>query len=105
MPKKNLEPFEVECPCCQAKLKIDAEVRTVLSHKAAEKPKHALFDEDLQTSVSRLKDDAARREEIFQKSVADRKNQEQVLARKFDELLKQAKADPNAPPPRDFDFD
>ena len=106
MPKQKLEQFETECPCCRATLKIDPEVRAVISYKEQEKPKHAMFAEDLKTSVSRLQEDAARREQIFQKSVSDRKNQEQVLARKFDELLKQAKSDPDAaPPPRDFDFD
>src|SRR5687768_7801348 len=106
MAKQTPAQFDVQCPCCHASLKVDPELRAVISHKAAEKPRHAMFEEDLSSSVSRLKGEAARREEIFQKSVVDNKNQQELLSRKFDELLKQAKSDPDSPPPkRDIDFD
>ena len=35
--KKGL--WDVQCPCCQATLKIDPETRAVISHKVPEKPK------------------------------------------------------------------
>jgi hypothetical protein len=95
--------LEVECPCCRAKLKIDAETSAVITHKEAEKPRTV---EDIGAAVAALKGEAARREEIFQKSFADQKTRQSVLDKKFDELFKQAKADPNSPPPkRDIDFD
>ena len=47
-----------------------------------------------------MKGDAGRREEAFQKSFAAEKNQGQLLNRKFDELLKQAKQNPDFEAPR-----
>lgn len=86
------ELFEVSCPCCQATLKIDAELSAVISHtEPVKKP----VIEDLAAEVAKLKGAAGRREEAFQKSVAAEKNQGQLLNRKFDELLKQAKEDPD----------
>jgi hypothetical protein len=97
------EMIEVECPCCRTSLKIDTVTGAVISHKQPEKPPAI---EDLATAVANLKGEAARREEVFQKSFADHKNKKSVLDRKFDELLKQAKSDPDAgPPKREFDFD
>ena len=94
--------FEVECPGCQAKLKIDAETRAVISHKAPEKPKPI---EDLAAEVEKLKGAPARREEIFQRSVEAERNSKKVLEKKFDELFKQAKENPDiAPPKRDIDL-
>jgi predicted nucleotide-binding protein (sugar kinase/HSP70/actin superfamily) len=62
--------------------------------------------EDMAVAVQRLKGEEARRAEAFEKSFAEHKSHQQVLERKFDELLKQAKDKPEAPPPkRPFDFD
>jgi hypothetical protein len=95
--------IEVECPCCRAMLKVDVETRAVITHKEPEKPRTV---EDIGAAVAALKGEAARREEIFQKSFADQKTRQSVLDKKFDELFKQAKADPDSPPPkRDIDFD
>jgi hypothetical protein len=95
--------FEVTCPCCQAALKIDPETRAVISHKEAEKPRVV---EDLAAAVAKLKGEAGRRDELFRKSVETEKSHGRVLEKKFDELLRQAKETPDAPPPkRDIDFD
>ena len=95
--------FEVECPCCHAALKIDADTRAVISHKEAERPKTV---EDLAAAVAKLKGEAGRREELFQKSVAAEKAHGKVLEKKFDELFRQAKENPDLPPPqRDIDLD
>jgi hypothetical protein len=95
--------IEVDCPCCRTVLKVDAVTGAVLSHKQPEKPPPI---EDLAAAVANLKGEAARREEVFQKSFADHNNRKSTLDRKFDELLKQAKSDPDAgPPKREFDFD
>jgi hypothetical protein len=97
------ELFEVPCPCCQAKLKVDPELRVVISH---EEPVKAAPIEDLAAAVQKLKGEAGRREEAFNKSFAAEKNQSQVLNRKFDELFKQAKENPDfGKKVRDFDLD
>jgi len=95
--------FEVECPCCGASLKLDPEVRAVISFKERERPRTL---EDIEAGVAKLKGEAARREEAFQKSFAREKQQKEVLSRKFDELLKQAKEAPQEPRRlRDIDLD
>ena len=98
MAKSKSTQFEVECPCCGSTLKIDAEVHAVLSHK--EKPVARTLD-DISTGVARLKGAEERREEAFQKSFEAMRSSKDVLSRKFDELLKQAKQDdPTKPPPK-----
>jgi hypothetical protein len=84
-------------------LKIDPETRAVISHKVPEKPKPI---EDLATEVAKLKGAAGRREEVFQKQFAAEKMHGKVLEKKFEELFKQAKENPDlTPPKRDFDLD
>jgi len=95
--------IEVACPCCQATLKIDPETRAVISHKEVEKPPVV---EDLAAAVAKLKGEAGRRDELFRKSIETEKSHGKVLSKKFDELLRQAKENPDAPPPkRDIDLD
>jgi hypothetical protein len=95
--------IEVECPCCQAILKVDAETEAVISHKVPEKPPAI---EDLAAAVAKLKGEAGRRDEVFRKSVESHKMHGKVLEKKFDEMLRQVKENPDAPPPkRDIDFD
>ena len=56
--------------------------------------------------MRKLKAEPSRREEIFNKSVKEHKSHHDVLSKKFDEMLKIAKENPDEPPPkRDFDFD
>jgi hypothetical protein len=95
--------FEVECPCCQARLKIDPATQAVISHRAPEKPRTV---ESLEAGLARLKGEAARREELFERSFEAEKRHGEVLQRKFEELLKQARESPETPPPqRDIDLD
>ena len=95
--------FEVECPCCKAVLKIDPENQAVISHTVPEKPPAI---EDLAAAVQKLKGEAGKREEAFQKSFAQHKSHGKVLESKFDELLRQAKESPDqGPPKREFDLD
>ena len=97
------ELSEVKCPCCQAMLKIDGDLRAVISHEEPVKPPSI---GDLNEAVQKLKGEAGRRDEVFRKSFETEKNQGSVLNRKFDELLKQAKSDPEfGKKPRDFDLD
>ena len=94
--------LDVACPCCHAMLRVDVETGVVLSHKMPEKPPAI---EDLGVAARALKGEAAKREEIFQKSFAEQKTRQSVLDKKFDELLKQAKASPDTgPPKRDIDL-
>lgn len=93
----------VTCPCCQAELHIDPATSAVIRHKEHVKP--PTFS-DMEAAVARFKSEAGRREEAFQKSVAEHKVRQDVLNKKFEEMLRLAKENPNEPPPkRDIDFD
>jgi hypothetical protein len=95
--------FDVECPCCQAMLKVDSETQTIIAHTEKVKPRPI---EDLAAEVEKLKGAGARREEIFQKQFAAEKSHGKVLEKKFDELFKRAKEDPDQTPrKRDIDLD
>jgi hypothetical protein len=95
--------FDVECPCCQAVLKIDPETHAVIAHTVPVKP---LPIEDLAAEVAKLKGEGARREQLFQKSVEAEKSHGKVLEKKFEELFKRAKDSPDVEPPkRDIDLD
>jgi hypothetical protein len=95
--------FEVQCPCCEAILKVDPETRAVIAHTVPEKPRAI---EDLAAEVEKLKGAGARREEVFQKQFEAEKQHGQVLSKKFDELFKRAKESPDTGKPiRDFDLD
>ncbi|MBZ5601330.1 MAG: hypothetical protein LAO79_03400 [Acidobacteriia bacterium] len=93
----------VICPCCQAELHIDPETAAVIRHKEHIKPPSIA---DFETAVQRMKGEAGRREDVFKKSVETHKTHQDVLSKKFDEMLKIAKENPDEPPPkRDIDFD
>ena len=102
MAKAKTGLLEVKCPCCEAELKVDIATGAVISHKAHEKPR---MIEDLAAAVAGLKGAEARREEAFLKSVEAHKSSKDILNKKFDELLRQAKENPDsAPPKRDIDL-
>jgi hypothetical protein len=74
----------------------------VIAHTVPEKPK---LIEDLAAEVAKLKGEGARREQLFQKSFQAEKQHGQVLEKKFDELFKRAKENPDEKPPtRDIDL-
>ncbi len=95
--------FTVACPCCQAKLKVDPVTQAVISHEEPPRPRTV---EDLEIAAKALRGEAARREELFQRSVQAHKSSADVLAKKFDELLKKAQSDdPDKPPPKPLGLD
>jgi len=102
MAKKPSGSFEVDCPCCQAKLTVDREIGIVLSHIPPPKPPPSV---DLDDTAKLLRDQAEAVEAKFRASVEAEKMKEDVLARKFAEGLKKAKDAPVEKPLRDFDLD
>ncbi len=95
--------FDVKCPCCEATLKIDPQTRAVIAQIVPVKPPPI---EDLAAAVRNLKGEPGRREDAFQKSVAETKVHGKVLEKKFDELFRQAKEKPDfSKPVRDIDLD
>ena len=102
MAKKSDQTFEVACPCCQAKLTVDSQVRAVLAHTPPPRPPSSV---DLDDTARMLQQQADAVEAKFRASVEAEKTKEDVLARKFAEGLRKAKDAPAEKPLRDFDLD
>jgi hypothetical protein len=93
--------IEVACPCCDAVLVIDTNLRRVVSHRVPERGDKPELN-DAQRIIAA---EAARREAIFEQSVQSEKTRGDDLSRRFEEALRQAKQEPISKPTRDFDLD
>ncbi len=96
------ELFEVLCPCCQAKLRIDGELRAVLSFEV---PPEERTVKDLTQAMQDLKAEAAERQAKFEESLRSQKQKKDLLDRKFQDALKRTKDQPITRPVRDIDLD
>jgi hypothetical protein len=95
------QSFVVACPCCQAKLTIDAEVKAVVAH---EEPPRKREVADLGTAFDQLRSKSAEREERFKQQMQAEADKGKVLDKKFQESLKKAKDSPD-PPRRRYDYE
>jgi hypothetical protein len=102
MAKKSEPTFDVDCPCCSAKLTVDRALGVVLSHVPPPRPPSSV---DLDDTARMLREQAESVEAKFRASVEAERTKEDVLARKFAENLKKAKDAPIEKPLRDFDLD
>ena len=101
MTERKPVTFEVKCPCCQAVLTVDPQVRAVLSHTTP--PKTGPLG-SLDKAMEAIRGEQARREARFRDATEAEKSKADILARKFDAGLKRAKDSPE-PPRRPFDYD
>jgi hypothetical protein len=102
MPDKNSSTMQVVCPCCGSTLTIDSLLAAVLEHKLPVKPPVVAHMKD---AVQHVKEEAARRDEKYQKIAEAEKNKGKLLDRKFQELLKKAQEEPVTKPLKDIDLD
>jgi len=93
--------FDLLCPCCGARLKVDSDLKAVIAHEA---PKVARKFESVDDAIGALKTHDVEREKKFAASVEAEKSKRDVLNRKFDELFEKAKKD-DSKPIRDIDLD
>jgi len=94
--------FTVKCPCCGARLTIDAKLRRVAAH---EKPSGHAQVPDIDHAASFLKQEAQRRELLFRQSAQREQVKSEVLERKFQEALKKTKDEPVEKTTREIDLD
>lgn len=87
-------PFELRCPCCQAVLTVDPELRAVVQHAPPPRTGPAA---SLDKALEALKGAEARREAAFRQAAEAERTKEQLLARKFEAGLKRAKDQPERP--------
>jgi hypothetical protein len=93
--------FETPCPCCQATLVVDTNLRRVVRHiepVRADRP-------ELSEAQRILAAEAARREALFEQSVSAERTRGDALSKRFEEALRQANQEPITKPTRDFDLD
>lgn len=93
--------FEVQCPCCKSTLVVDEFLKRVVRHaepERADKP-------ELAQAADILASQKAKRDALFDQSVAQEKTRGDALSRRFEEALKQAKQEPVTKPTRDWDLD
>ncbi|MEO8349318.1 MAG: hypothetical protein ABI610_10430 [Acidobacteriota bacterium] len=93
--------FDLLCPCCGARLKVDSDLKAVIAHEA---PKVARKFESVDDAIGAMKTHDVEREKKFAASVEAEKSKHDVLNRKFDELFEKAKLD-DSKPIRDIDLD
>src|SRR5258705_5949288 len=93
--------IEVQCPCCNALLVVDANLGRIISHKEPERGDKP----ELNEATRILAEEARRREALFEQSVEAEKSRGDALSRRFEEALRQAKEEPVTKPIRDFDLD
>jgi len=99
MPLKS--EFTTPCPCCNATLVIDVNLRRIVRHEEPLRGDRPQLDEAQRI----LAEQAARREALFQESVAAERERGDALAKRFEEALRQARTEPITKPTRDFDLD
>ena len=102
MSQESRQPFNVVCPCCRAKLRVDPELQAVLSHEPPPEERAVI---DLTEAVKGLKAEAAQRQARFEESFKAEKSKKTLLDKRFQEALKKAKDEPITKPTRDIDLD
>lgn len=93
--------FELYCPCCNARLKVDPDLKAVIAHEAPKTPRKFSTVDD---ALGALRGQDEEREKKFAASVEAEKSKKDVLNRKFTELFEKAKGDASKPV-RDIDLD
>lgn len=93
--------FSTQCPCCDATLVVDVNLRRVVRHEAPTRGDRP----ELSDAERILEQEAAKREALFQESFAAEQNRGDALSKRFEEALRQARTEPVTRPTRDFDLD
>ncbi len=94
---------ELVCPCCGARLTVDADLRRIIAHQPP--PSHHQGPKDLDRASQLLRKEAARREAHFRQSAEEERIKSRVLERKFEEALRKSKDQPITRPTREIDLD
>lgn len=101
MANRSEDTFELDCPCCHAKLTVDRALGVVLAHTVPVRPPSI----DLDDTARLLREHDESVEAKFRASIEAERSKEDVLSRKFAEGLKKAKDAPIEKPVRDLDLD
>ena len=92
------EALDVTCPCCEKLLKVDPDTGAVVWADKKKAPARD-FDE----LVDRVRSQKSALDDKFARSMAQNRNQKDILEKKFEEARKRAAENPNERPPNPFD--
>lgn len=84
--------WTIVCPCCDAKLVVDAATGAIISHE--EKQKNLASFEEMARGLEKQKET---REQLFEQELNSMKNRERILDEKFREAMKRADAEKDKP--------
>lgn len=93
--------LSVTCPCCGTHLRVDARTGAILSEDRPRKGPVRSFEEAARESAARQK----LAKEQLARAMADEKNKDEIMEKKFKEAVKRAEEEDAPPPPRPFDLD
>jgi hypothetical protein len=96
----------LRCPDCDAELVVDASTGEILSHRKAKAPPAG--GKSLDSLFADLEAQKASAEDRFEREKAAFADRDRLLGEKFEEAMKRAEDDPDAPggrPLRPFDLD
>ncbi|HKQ59716.1 MAG TPA: hypothetical protein VJS92_00445 [Candidatus Polarisedimenticolaceae bacterium] len=85
--------LDVTCPCCSARLKVDAASGEVL---ASERPK-VDASKSFEDAWNNVRSGAQRRQDAFAKAFDRTQHLDELLGKKFDEAKKKAEQDDSKP--------
>ena len=102
MSLKDEGKLEIQCPCCETRLVLDAATGAILSEDRPKKAPEKTFDQAL-SEVKGLREKA---DKDFTRHMERTKHEKDILAKKFEEAMKKAEKNKDEPPPpRPFEFD
>ena len=92
--------FTILCPCCEARLVIDAQTGTLISHEEKAKPL-ASFEE----MAKGMEKQKQLRDQLFSQELGSMKDRERLLEEKFRDAMKRAEKDKDKPMINPLDLD
>lgn len=81
------DKFEIQCPCCQATIVIEAATGNILWHKERQSKVAGSSIEQMLSDMESKKSEAARR---LEREMASQKDRSDLLEKKFKEALERA---------------
>ncbi|MBI5576315.1 MAG: hypothetical protein HY896_08120 [Deltaproteobacteria bacterium] len=98
----NSSTVQVDCPCCGARLSIDAARGIVLESRQPVNPRK---EASLSDAHQVLREETSRIHEKYKQIVESDKGRGETMEKKFKEFLEKSKDEPAPKPVRDIDLD
>jgi uncharacterized Zn finger protein (UPF0148 family) len=101
-PTETNNVFNLSCPCCGARITVDAANGAVVESREPEDPRKSASLSDAQQL---LKEESVRIHDKYRQIVEADKSREATMDKRFKEFFEKAKDEPPPKPLRDIDLD